>query len=54
MVKIKVLLENYSINNEYKTKHGLSILIQFNNEIILLDVGPDKKFSENACKMNAD
>jgi len=51
MVKIKILLENYSINNLYKTKHGLSILIQLNNSNILLDVGPDNKFIRNADKM---
>jgi len=54
MVKISVLLENNSINKQYKTQHGLSVLINTNDKNILLDVGPDNKFIENARKMNID
>ena len=43
-----VLLENYSINNRYKPRHGLSLLIDFNGNNILLDVGPDNTFLKNA------
>jgi len=54
MTKINVLLENNSVNHQYKSKHGLSVLINYNGDTILLDVGPDKKFAENAAKMNID
>ena len=54
MVKIRVLLENFSINKQYKAKHGLSVLIEYHGGTILLDTGPDKKFIENARKMNID
>ncbi|MCL1865257.1 MAG: MBL fold metallo-hydrolase [Spirochaetes bacterium] len=54
MLKINVLLENYSIENRFKPRHGLSILIDYNGSNILLDVGPDDKFIENANKMNKD
>ena len=48
MIKINVLLENNSIDPQYKTKHGLSLLINFNGDNILLDVGPDNNFAKNA------
>jgi len=54
MVNINVLLENYSVNGLYKSKHGLSILIDYNGLNILLDVGPDNKFIENANRSNID
>ena len=54
MVQIKVLLENFSVNNKYKTKHGLSILIEYNEKKILLDVGPDGRFTKNADIMGID
>ena len=44
MLKIKILLENFSVNDKYKTKHGLSVIIEYHGKMILLDVGPDKKF----------
>jgi 7,8-dihydropterin-6-yl-methyl-4-(beta-D-ribofuranosyl)aminobenzene 5'-phosphate synthase len=52
MVKLNILLENFSINDSYKQKHGLSILINYDDTNILLDVGPDKTFIQNAQKMN--
>ena len=48
MIKINILLENYSINEQYKSRHGLSVLIEYFDKYLLLDVGPDKKFAENA------
>ena len=54
MIKIRVLLENNSINNQYKSKHGLSLLLYFNNEKILLDTGPDKNFLKNAHLLGID
>ena len=53
-MEINILLENNRIDTQYKTKHGLSILINFKDKNILLDVGPDRKFIENAGKMNLD
>jgi len=52
MIKINVLLENYSINEKYQSKHGLSLLIDFNGCNILLDVGPDNTFIKNANSNN--
>ena len=54
MVKIKVLLENYSIDTQCKSSHGLSIFIEYNGKNILLDVGGDNNFSKNAKVMNID
>jgi len=54
MIKINVLLENNSIDAQYEIKHGLSILIDYNGSNILLDVGPDDKFADNAVKKNID
>ena len=54
MVKIKVLLENHAVNDRYKAKHGLSIFMEYNGRNILLDVGPDSKFLENANAMGVD
>jgi 7,8-dihydropterin-6-yl-methyl-4-(beta-D-ribofuranosyl)aminobenzene 5'-phosphate synthase len=54
MVKLNILLENFSIDDCYKQKHGLSILINYDNINILSDVGPDKTFTQNAQKMNID
>ena len=54
MVKIKVLLENNSIDTQCKSSHGLSIFIEYNGKNILLDVGGDNNFSKNAKVMNID
>jgi 7,8-dihydropterin-6-yl-methyl-4-(beta-D-ribofuranosyl)aminobenzene 5'-phosphate synthase len=53
-VKITVLLENYTIDNQYKSDHGLSVLIEYNGEDILLDVGPNSNFAKNARTKNID
>jgi 7,8-dihydropterin-6-yl-methyl-4-(beta-D-ribofuranosyl)aminobenzene 5'-phosphate synthase len=54
MVKIKVLLENTKSNNKLKEKHGLSLFIEYGNQSLLLDVGPDSKFLFNAKVLNVD
>lgn len=54
MIEITILLENNSVNTQYKSKHGLSVLIEYKGNNILLDVGPDDNFAENAIKMNID
>jgi 7,8-dihydropterin-6-yl-methyl-4-(beta-D-ribofuranosyl)aminobenzene 5'-phosphate synthase len=53
-INMTVLLENYTIDKQYAYRHGLSLLIDNNGTNILLDAGPDSKFSENAEKMNID
>ena len=53
-MEVNILLENNSIDTRFKTKHGLSILINYMGKMILLDVWPDKKFIDNAIKMNLD
>jgi len=54
MIKISILLENHSVDTRYEIKHGLSVLIDHNGNTVLLDVGPDTKFADNAVKMNKD
>ena len=54
MIKINVLLENSTVNAQYKPKHGLSVLIEHEGKKILLDTGPDNNFAKNAAKMKAD
>lgn len=53
-IHMTVLLENYSIDKQYAYKHGLSLFINNNGTSILLDAGPDSKFTENAVKMGID
>jgi 7,8-dihydropterin-6-yl-methyl-4-(beta-D-ribofuranosyl)aminobenzene 5'-phosphate synthase len=52
MIKINVLLENYSVDKSLTAKHGLSVLIQYYDKRILLDLGPDDNFLKNANKQN--
>ena len=54
MIRINVLVENFSINNKYKSKHGLSLFINFNDMNILYDVGPDSTFIKNASVSKID
>ena len=54
MVKINVLLENCSIDSQYKSNHGLSLFIEYEDKNILLDVGPDINFLQNAKTKNID
>ena len=53
-MEINILLENNRIDTRFKTNHGLSILINHKGKMILLDVGPDNKFIDNAKIMNFD
>ena len=48
------MLENSRIDSGYKSKHGLSVFINYHGMNILLDTGPDRKFHPNAKKMNLD
>ena len=54
MVKINILLENHSIDKKYFSSHGLSVLMEFNEKLILLDVGPNNDYLKNANKKNID
>jgi len=54
MIKITVLLENNSFQPQYKSSHGLSILIEYENRNILLDTGPDDRYLTNAALKNID
>jgi 7,8-dihydropterin-6-yl-methyl-4-(beta-D-ribofuranosyl)aminobenzene 5'-phosphate synthase len=54
MIKIKVLLENNSIDKRFKSSHGLSVFIEYNDKNILLDVGPDNNYFKNAIVGNID
>ena len=53
-MEITILLENNRIDTQFKSKHGLSVLIRHDGKNILLDTGPDEKFLKNARKMNID
>ncbi|NVO12000.1 MAG: MBL fold metallo-hydrolase [Bacteroidales bacterium] len=54
MITIKVLLENTKIDNTFKNDHGLSIYIENGIQNLLLDVGTDNKFLQNAEILDID
>ncbi|MFR2528502.1 MAG: MBL fold metallo-hydrolase [Clostridium paraputrificum] len=51
---IKSLIDNKSISNEYKSKHGLSLYIETTTNKILFDLGPNHLFLENAKKLGVN
>lgn len=51
---IKVLSENTSVSNEFKSEHGLSLYIETENHKILFDIGASGLFAKNAEKMGVD
>lgn len=53
-MKVITLLENRTISNEYKCKHGLSLYIETANHKILFDTGTDESFANNACKLGVN
>lgn len=53
-MKITVLTDNSSINNDFLTEHGLSVLIEKNNKKILFDTGATDAFLNNAEKLDID
>jgi Metal-dependent hydrolases of the beta-lactamase superfamily II len=53
-MRICALLENTTISDEYKCKHGLSLYIESHGQKILFDTGCDNTFMENARKLNVD
>lgn len=53
-MKIITLLENRTISEEYKCKHGLSLYIETANHKILFDTGTGEQFAYNAFKLGVN
>ena len=53
-MKIVVLMENRSQRPELHCAHGLSLYIETAEKKLLLDMGPDDKFIENAKMLGVD
>ena len=51
-MKIYSLVENNSINNKIACEHGLSIGLEYQNHLIIYDVGQTNKFISNARQLN--
>ena len=53
-MKIKTLVENTAISDQYGSEHGLSFYIEMGEKKILFDVGASNLFLHNAKKMNVN
>lgn len=53
-MEVQVIVENDSINPTIKGKHGLSLLINNNDKIILYDFGPRNSLHKNAKQLSID
>lgn len=53
-MKIKVLVENMSQRSDLNGEHGLSLLIELENQKILFDTGQSPLFYENARDLSED
>lgn len=53
-MKIKVLMDNQAANERFACSHGLSMYIETSKHKILMDAGPDRRFTVNAYKMGVD
>ena len=53
-MKITVLTENTSVNENIRCEHGLSLYIQTDKYNILFDMGQTNLFEENAGKLDSD
>lgn len=53
-MKITVLMENRSRREDMHCAHGLSLYIEAGERKLLLDMGPDEKFIENARTLGID
>ncbi|NLC31759.1 MAG: MBL fold metallo-hydrolase [Clostridiales bacterium] len=53
-MKITMLSENTSISEDLKSEHGLSVLIQTKDAVVLFDTGASGTFFRNAQKMDVD
>lgn len=50
-MRVVTLLENESINDKYKSAHGLSLYIEHGSKKILFDIGPGNQYIKNAKKL---
>ncbi|MDD2504106.1 MAG: MBL fold metallo-hydrolase [Clostridia bacterium] len=53
-MRIKTLVENTSVSEDYGSEHGLSLYIETNEHKILFDVGASELFLQNAKKLDVD
>lgn len=53
-MKIITLVENISLDNKIKSKHGLSFYIETSTNKIIFDLGPNDLFYKNACQLGVD
>ena len=53
-MKIKILMENNSVNEGFACGHGLCIYVETGKHKVLMDAGPDWRFADNAEKMGVD
>lgn len=53
-MKVTVLVENSTISNKFRKKHGLSLYIESIDDSILFDLGPNKLYRKNAKKLDVD
>lgn len=53
-MKVKILLENTSVNEKCAAAHGLSVFIETEKHKVLVDAGPDALFLKNAMALGTD
>lgn len=53
-MRIKALVENTSISNDFGSEHGLSLYIETKKHKILFDVGASELFLQNAKKLDVN
>lgn len=53
-MRIRVLMENTSLDERLACRHGLSIHVETDRHRVLLDVGPDDTYLYNARQMGID
>lgn len=53
-MKIVTLLENTAVSEKFLNKHGLSFYVETEKHKIIVDMGPDISFIENAEKLGVD
>ncbi len=53
-MKVTVLVENTSVNEELQSEHGLSLYIETEEHKILFDMGQTDLFAKNAKKLGID
>lgn len=54
IVEIITLVENTSVSEMYKARHGLSFYIETRQHKILFDLGPDEQFLKNAGRLGVN